>query len=398
MYKIPSFEECLKIVEGNECFTHRIREVKGFQVSIFDYLLAGYNDFIKPLPDSDITATELRGLAFVHNLDGTKTRYILLHKFFNLNQVESTQYVDMKQKKIRKVMDKMDGSVTSFVRLPNNEIVIKTKTFFDNDQTAMGQAFYDANPNWQGFIKDTLDQGLIAITELTSAQNRIVLSYKKTELTLLQLRDQETGEYFDIYSHPLVKKWNINCVKKIEIYDLDTLIELALTVENIEGWVIEFEDGTLIKLKCAWYCALHGLVEKISLEDKIMEMIITNTIDDALAQLDWNDPRRDVINQITQAYSHYVAHKVKSAIEFSRTYAGNRKDWVLQYKKDPLFHYAIKVVDIQDETKKEEKVLASVQADILQETYYLNKARRFITEELKCPLLIQYSAAVESEE
>jgi len=392
MNKLPTFEECLEITKKNEAFTHRIRMVNGFEVSIFDYLMAGYNDFAKPIADSDITAFELRGLAFVHYPDGTKKRSILLNKFFNLNQVEPTQYELVKDKKIRKVMDKMDGSVMSFLKLPNDEIVIKTKTFFDNDQTTLGKQVYDSDLNLQQFVKEAIDSNLSIITELTSPANRIVLGYAKTELTLLQLRDQNTGEYLDIYSHPLVKKYDIKCVKKIDITSLDELIELAKTVENIEGWVVEFEDGLLLKIKVLWYVNLHGLVEKISTENFLMQKIVENEIDDIVAELDILDARRATIDNIVGSYNHYIIQKVKDVIEFSQTYKGDRKKWAIEYRSHPLFPYAVKIIDIHDLSVKEEKLIDEIKKYILKETRLLNKARAFIAEELRAKTLLNFES------
>jgi len=61
--------------------------VDNFSISIFNYRLAQYSDF------ASNSAFEMRGLTFVFNEDGSLfNRYLLLHKFFNLNQVEETQF------------------------------------------------------------------------------------------------------------------------------------------------------------------------------------------------------------------------------------------------------------------------------------------------------------------
>lgn len=415
MNKLPTFEECLEITKKNEAFTHRYREVDGFKISVFDYLLASYPDFNKPIEGSDLTAFELRGLCFTHELkkglfhnfigsirglfnEGRKEkvveRFLLLNKFFNINQCENYQYEDLKNKKIRKIMDKMDGSVMRFIRLPNGKIVIKSKTFFDNDQTAMGNKLYQKNNNLQKFIKETLDSKLAAIFELVSASNRIVIAYDKTELTLLQLRDEATGEYLDIYSHPLVKKYKIKTVKSEPIVTLEELMELVKTTENKEGWVVEFEDGSLVKIKTAWYCVRHNLIEKLGCENELMTLIVKNTIDDALSELEMDDPRREAINNMTKAYNHFVIHKVKEVLEFAKTYAGDKKEWAIQYRKEPLFPFAVKIINLPDD-QKEDKLIAEINKYVLGEVYYLNKARRFIQEELKLPLLLQVILASE---
>jgi T4 RnlA family RNA ligase len=300
--KIPTFDECLEIVKKNESFTHRVRDVDGQKVSVFDYLMASYPDFKNPIDNSDIEAFELRGLCFTHNEDGSiHRRYILLHKFFNLNQCNSYQYDDFKTNKVIQVMDKMDGSIIRFIQLANGKIVSKSKTFFGNDQSMMADEIYSTNSNLQNFVKETLDNNLCAIFELTSPKNRIVVSYNTTKLTLLQLRDENTGEYLDIYNNDLVKKYKIDTVVKEFNLELDYYIEQRKTLENKEGWILIFDNGMMVKIKTEWYCNLHGLLtDYLSKENQIMKMILDSTIDDALSKMDINDERKPLIEVLVK--------------------------------------------------------------------------------------------------
>ena len=58
----------------------------------------------------------------------------MLQKFWNLNQVAETQYSAVKYKIISNIYDKADGSLITFIKLPNNKIIAKTKGGFDNSQ------------------------------------------------------------------------------------------------------------------------------------------------------------------------------------------------------------------------------------------------------------------------
>lgn len=390
MYKLPTFEECLEIVAKNECFTHRIRVVDGVKVSVFDYLLATYPDFKNPVKENpDLQAFELRGLCFTHNEDeSVHRRYILLHKFFNLNQCDDYQYTDVKSKKITQVMDKMDGSVIRFIELPNGKVVSKSKTFFGNDQTEMADQVYSQSKELQSFVKDTLDNNLCAIFELTSPYNRIVLPYQKTQLTLLQLRDETTGEYLDIYSHPIVKKYNIPLVALADSTSLDSLIEQKSTKENIEGWIITFNDGQKIKLKTEWYCKKHGLLtEKLSLENSIMEMILDNTIDDALVELDQTDERKAVLESLCHQVNHFMLNELKNIQMIVASFNGDMKEFALAHKDNKYFPYASRLVR-NPVNNNEDYILNQVRQNLKQKNYRLEQSRSWLKTNLNFELKV----------
>lgn len=390
---IPTFEQALEITQKNECFTHRIREYKGVKISVFDYLLAQYNDFAKPIEDKDYEAFELRGLCFVHQENGTMRRFLSLMKFFNVNQCEETLEHKLEKMELIRVMDKMDGSIMRFVQFPNGEIVVKSKTFFDNDQTKMATMVYEQQPDLQGFIKESIEQNLGAFLELTGPNNTIVVRYPKTELTLLQLRDEATGEFLDIYSHPLVKKYNIKCTAEEKFSSLQEIMKLRETIEDKEGWILFFKtpEGKVLlaKAKGLWYLAKHGLYDQISNENYLMDKILENTIDDVIAELAVDDPRRPSIEAITQATNHYIIQKMNEAKDLAKKYNGDKKEWAIAYRKEPFFFVAAKFVG-QDLEAAEEGMIKQIQAYVRGETNRLERARKFISEELKCKLMMQF--------
>jgi len=82
-YYLKTKEECDTIVANNDAFISKTAEVEGCNVVIYDYRLASTSDFFPKDKDNN---TELRGLCFVEQTDGTWKRNILLNKFFNINQ------------------------------------------------------------------------------------------------------------------------------------------------------------------------------------------------------------------------------------------------------------------------------------------------------------------------
>ena len=148
MKKIPDYIEAKKIVsESNGVFYETKHVVDGYDVSVFNYRLATYSSF------SELNYLELRGLTFVFNKDGSLfKRYLLVEKFFNINENESTRLEDLKKLTIKSVYEKEDGSIVSFVKLPNNKVVAKSKASFDSYQAVSSNKIYQENVNIQKFF------------------------------------------------------------------------------------------------------------------------------------------------------------------------------------------------------------------------------------------------------
>jgi hypothetical protein len=66
-----------------------------------------------------------------------------MNKFFNLNQTECSSYELVKEEKIKGIAYKEDGSIISFIKLPNNKILAKSKTSFESEQAIEAQKIYD---------------------------------------------------------------------------------------------------------------------------------------------------------------------------------------------------------------------------------------------------------------
>jgi T4 RnlA family RNA ligase len=377
-FYLPTYQECQQIVASNDCFYEKKIIVDGFNVSVFNYRMAELKDFLEPIPGQLTQALELRGLTFIHS-DSGATRFLMLHKFFNLNQVEGYQYHQIKDLAILNIQDKMDGSMIRFVRLPNGKVVAKTKNDFTNDQTRMSMELYNQDVNFQKFILETLDSGLSAIFELTSFMNQIVVRYDSTELTLLQLRDEKTGEYLDIYSNDLVKKHKVKIVRKEEMaLSLDDYIEMAKTREGIEGWIFSVLGG-MFKLKTAHYMSLHGLLTNYLVkEDHLVSLILNEELDDALALVGENDPRRSYalsIRSVLLSYFKKQETDVSLLVEDFYILNKNKKDWAMKYKSNPLFPFAASLVGREN---WKDEIYSVLKKHVLKVTYRLMEAQTFL--------------------
>lgn len=373
-YSILTYDEAKEIVtkKGDLIFYETKFVIDGYNVSVFNYRLVQYSDFLKPLEDKDIDAREMRGLSFVFNSDGTLfNHYLMLGKFWNINQVAETQSSLLLDKKIKSVYDKMDGSLISFIKLPNGKIVSKTKMGFDNEQTIEVDEIVKNNANILKFVDDCFDKDLVTMWEYTSFKNRIVLEYNTSELTLLKVRNNKTGEYVDVEQF---RGLGFNVVESLEFTNLDSLMKRIEDATKIEGCVITFEDDQMVKWKGKWYCERHHLLtEELNREDYIISMVLNETLDDMISQLDIEADIEKInwMKNIEKITINYISKKIISINDLLSKYNGSMKDFALSYLKDKNFSLAAQVL-------KNREIFDVVKEYVLKNTSKLGNARNFI--------------------
>lgn len=349
-YYLPTYEQAVSMCEanGNLLFYETKHKLDGYDISIFNYRLAQWSDFEDPLKDGgSVKAYEMRGLVFVFDKDGSLyDRFLLMDKFFNLDQTPSSELSVVKDLKVNRVFNKEDGSIASFIKLPNGRVFGKSKTSFSSDQAIEIQKIYDTDMNIKRCVDHFLDNNIVPIFEYVSPRNRIVVSYQETELILLQLRDNLTGEYLDIdrFSHVL------HGVRVAESEDitLEKAIQLASYIKDKEGWVFQFSDGTMIKLKTLWYFNLHKLfTDEINRENTLLAMILNDTIDDVISQLGNDETAKLTKNEISFTID-VVNFKIGQLSDeigvFLSEYTGDKKEFAIRYRKHHLFHFAMGII------------------------------------------------------
>lgn len=341
MYHLPTYEEACLIVAANDAFKHSVVEVDGFKLHDFGYRLPGWIDFADPLKDGgSLQAWELRGLTFVESPEGNFRRYLLLNKFFCLNQTKGSMFNDVKDKTIAQVTDKRDGSLIRFIRLNNGRLVAKSKGSFTGPHCELALQILEQNTALKQFIESSFDLEMAIILEMTGPVNEVVLKYNTTELRIVQIRDENTGEYFDTKNYMNNEIMNIDkyFVDTIDITSLDELIALQKTTKNMEGWVVRFTDGQMIKIKSDWYEDMHRhMIEKQRTDKTFVEMTINETMDDALGQMDMDDPVRARMEEIMVKVSRHFNATVKDVVEKVATFTGDKSAFAAIHKNSKNF-------------------------------------------------------------
>lgn len=290
------------------------------------------------------TFYELRGITFVFNTDGSLfKRYLLMHKFFNLNQTENTLYDVVKNYTIDSIFNKEDGSLATFVKLPNGKVVGKTKMGFDNDQALAINDIYLTNSDIKRVVDYLLDRELVPMFEYVAPDNKIVLNYFERNLILIKVRNNKTGEYVDLSTLDLD---GISVVEK-ENYTLNELIELSKTLEDKEGWVVVFTNGLHIKIKTEWYFRVHMLLtDDIQKENKLIEYILDEKIDDILTQIPLNDVftrnKIENISEIVLREVNNLSNDIENSYNEYLEMNISERDYAINFRtKNQLFSYVM---------------------------------------------------------
>jgi len=361
MFHLPSYEECQNICRqtNDEIFYESKTIIDGFEISIFNYRLAQYQDFLNH------NAFELRGLTFVHNSDGSvHRRFLLFDKFFNLNENESTLYDTIKDSQIKSVYIKEDGSIISFIKLPNGKVFAKSKTSFESEQAKLAQQIFDSDIVLNDFINDWLNNGFNPIFELVGPRNKIVLNYNQNQLRLIGLRSDD-GNYHSIEPFDLVKSQKLDLTLK-------EMIELKSHISNQEGWVVEFSNGKRVKIKTDWYFNLHRIITDYSnREDYLIDMIITERIDDILSQLEYNSESRDFVEKVISTTKTNILDIRKDCQILFDSFDGDMKSFALKNHDHKYFNIVSRWI-------RGKNIDTLINDYILKITYRLNEARLWL--------------------
>jgi len=308
-----TYEDALKIAAAYKNFNFYATEhmFGKYKVVTFNYFLCEYKNFVQPLENEpNINARDMRGVTFVFNEDGTLyKRFLMLEKFFNINQVEETQLTLLKSKKIKHVTVKEDGSLIAFMQLPNKEIFAKTQAGFTNEQSSNAMQLYNHQKGVKKLVDDALEVGMTPLFEYVAYDNRIVLKYAGKELRFIGVRDNKYGDY--ISAVEINSPSEVPFVKMMEFNSLDEIEIMTKTTTDMEGVVVEFEDGQLVKWKTAWYFNLHGIrTVNIFREDFVIANYLTEKLDDAMQELNMTDDADafKFVNNVKVAVTNWAKH------------------------------------------------------------------------------------------
>lgn len=291
------YDNMLSLVQKSDAFEYKDHISPGGGVfRIVSYRLAQYSDFLFP------GATESRGTMYL--LDGNENMVRIAartpEKFFNAYENPFTMFdASMTIDDVQMSMIKMDGSLISTYMDVDNVLRCKSHSSLSSDHAINSTAIMHRHPDFYNECLELNKLGYTVNMEYTSPVYRIVLPYEKDELTVLNVRHMETGEYMSVLEmskYPAVYCSSIffHCGEKHEAFPTEgTLREICEKVQTefrgIEGFVVRLKSGQHFKIKTNWYCNLHYRKESITIPSRLFTVVLNKQSDD-LRQLFIDDP------------------------------------------------------------------------------------------------------------
>jgi len=261
------------LVDTNENFIKSVQVYKDYELTSFNYRLASYSDFLLP------NALEARGKTFIKDKEGNIELFCTnFEKFFNYEENPFTDKLLVSKLTPISITEKVDGSLITVGMLPDGEILAKTKSTIESEQSKRATEIINNSKEFKDFCTYWINQGYTPLMEYVAPTNQIVLFYPEEKLVLLALRNMFTGEYHSVHDlggcpFEIVKEYNIS---------LEDVAKLQETASGREGFVIVFDNGQRIYLLLDVYVRKHRVKDSISNKKHLSELILSNGLDDVL--------------------------------------------------------------------------------------------------------------------
>jgi len=329
------------LVQSNDEFTRKEYRVGETDIYIYDYNYPKYSSF------EDKNLRELRGLTITKE-NAQERVYLSVPKFFNADEVPETSMETLKYKKIKKIQEKLDGSLIQFIQI-NGDVIAKSKASLSSPQAVQAQKIVDESTELKYFLMDLWANDFHPIFELIGPYNKHVVDYPEDCLILVAVRSQE-GEFID------VDKFNYKYTTKsydIDTFTLDDIQEHCAMDKNTEGFVVKFTTGEIVKFKSAEYIQKHQVFKDADQCKNIFAHILNGTLDDTLSIL--SETRKKEIKEYQELLLSYIHHWTDFCLEVTRNNP-DTEELNSKYERH-MFHYVIMLSPGQTEDKIRENVI-----------------------------------------
>ena len=284
-------------------------------------------------------AAECRGIAF-----DAQGRIISrpLHKFFNMGEkAHLTAQAISERGDIVAVFEKLDGSMIATAQV-DGELAWRSKKSFSSAVVQLTERFVKQPENRliQDFAQEVVDQGWTAVFELTHPEARIVVSQSKPQLRLLHVRDNVTGQYLMLEPehpiHRMIQTYAVPVAPRFEMSFEKVLASLE-DMQNMEGYVVQFRDGDMVKIKCPWYTRLHRSVTFLRERD-IATLALNEELDDVKSSLvEIGIALEDVEAVEARLKARLLGIQEEIDAAYQADHELSRKDFALKWQKNPYF-------------------------------------------------------------
>lgn len=308
---------------------------QGNGVTMSMYLFMDSKTFDSP------EAIECRGTAF-----DEEGRVVSrpLHKFFNVGEKEHLSPANLLKRsdEVVGVYEKLDGSMVATAWV-HGDLAWRSKKTFSSEIVKLTEKFLAEDAEGkriEEFAYWCAFHGMTAIFELTHPEAQIVVPQDRAQLRLLHVRDNVTGEYVLLNpDHPVQ-----NIVREIPI---PRVVSLNMTLEDVftaipnmemaEGYVVQFKNGDMVKIKCPWYSTIHRGVTFMRERD-IATLALNETLDDVKSHMALVGINLAKVNEVEQRLKEKllaIEDEINAVYEAGKEL--ERKDFATKNKSHPLF-------------------------------------------------------------
>lgn len=306
-------------------FYKDVQSALGTTFRVFSYHLASYTDWLED------GALECRGIMFEMDADGpVRIASRPMEKFFNLNETPFTMGLDLSTTVL--AMAKEDGSLVSSY-LDRGHLFMKSKTSISSNQAVEALQVIKRPENYALMerVKELAHLGFTCNFEYVCPTNRIVLGYQERALILLNVRENNTGEY--VPYNEVFKDGDLRPYL-VKGFEFDTsnedFVKEIRTMEGIEGFVFELADGTKFKLKTDWYSALHHTKDSINNNARLFEVIVAGASDDLKAMFFGDSYALAKIEAFEEIHRHHLSTSLAELESLYTLVRGrDRKDYAM---------------------------------------------------------------------
>lgn len=284
-----------EIVQKYDSFYCKEIEVNNTKLYLYNYIIADYQAF-----QSDPLSRELRGLVITQE---PQQIFLSVPKFFNINETQETQLSLLQNLPIKKVQEKLDGSLISVILL-NGEIVVKSKASFVSPQAVLAQNIIDQSSSLKYFILDCFANNFQPFFELIGPDNKHVIDYPENSLQLIMVRDQD-GHFID------VDKFDYDFTVASCEYTWEELISKQLTEKGSEGWVVKYgntKSPDILKVKTKEFFELHKIHEESDSYKVLLKRTLDEDMDDILSIVPEN--KKEKLQEMMKVISDYLVSYV----------------------------------------------------------------------------------------
>ena len=272
---------------------------------------------------------ECRGIAF-----SAKTGEIVsrpFHKFFNADERESTTDIDISGDHMK--LEKLDGSMIRPL-IVNGELRWGTKAGV-TDVGMLAETWVTDYPQYEILAHACIFGNVTPLFEFCSEGNKIVLDYAEPHMTLLALRCNHTGEYLPYKNvRHMAHSHNIPVVRPVAYVhadaDTQSMLDVVRGNYDVEGIVIVFPNGHMVKVKSSWYVKAHRAKDLLASERNVLKLLRDEELDDILPVILVEDRNRleDYVDSFNFAVQAVGKRVFRTYLRMRDTYE-TKKDFAL---------------------------------------------------------------------